>query len=261
MREGLPEERAEARLRVLNRIAGWVGGAILGLGLLGVLAAFPVTVELLTGWVRYARELWSELAAQWRVGLLPLACLVGFVVLIQLVLAALWARGSAGSWKRVHGNVLAGLLMLGVVAAITVSSIVREMLWVNDEATLYEEWGWDSHLSRILNEGRQISQGIVSFKKAEGRYPETLEEFQGSPHHLAGERWQEGRTGSVVESYIYLKPAVGQTGREKVPLLISPVVVKHGKFAVFYTDGNGTPVRTDQLDAILQEAGIGMADE
>jgi hypothetical protein len=261
MPEGLPEEQEKTEVKTCGRIVLWLLVAFITLFALAVIAAFPAGERLMVGWFEYPKELWPNLVLNCRTGLLSAALFMGIVLLAQLLVGMLRARGRARSWKKAHVPVLGMLVVLGVASAISLSGIVREILWVIEAPTLHEKHVADSHLSIVMNEGRKISQGISAFKQAEDRYPETLDELMASRHCLRGERWQEGSTGSVVESYVYLKPVVERTHGEKTPVLLSPVVVRSGRMAVFYHDGNGRAVPADKLEEILKEAGIGRGDE
>lgn len=268
----LPEEQAEARLKGCNRIAGILGSILLGFMVLVLLFSNRISAQLLVGWAYEAGRLSEQIGSHWRGVVAPVGYLAGIVVVVNLLLGILRSKGFAARWKGRHVVVLAALLFFGGAAAITVAGVVRELVWIREAPTLEEKRGGDRHLSTVLNDGRVLAMGINAFKEAEGRYPETLEELGKSPHRnvidygmelgdVNALRWQEGRTGSVAESYVYLKPAADRPADEKVPMLVSPVVVKHGRMVVFDTDGVGRAVKPEELDQILTEAGIGSVHE
>ena len=215
-----------------------------------VLVETPVRFVL--GWLFHAVKALPPLLGNWRPFVAPLGCLVLASWLIhRFVRWAQVAKGKTPSWRAGQTVSAVSLLMLGCGAAIALSGVVHQTVWLMSDPWT-ENRGRRSDQTEAVNNARQLLMALWEFHDSKGHYPNSLRELETEldlPSQLA---WVQNGLGKVREPFILLHPGGKRRVNADEPLIVSPVIQRVGKIAVGYGNGSVKSVYADQLGQILK---------
>lgn len=168
----------------------------------GLLTVIELPLRLLLGWTWHLGQAVPELLPQWPKLLLPLACLALATWLVhRFIRWWLAAKGSAADWRARHTLSATTLVLLGVAAAIALSGVVHQAVWLAD-APWWTNRGKFTIRTDATNKIRQLHLAIIDFENEHGRYPDSLAELKTNPTLLS----QSPDLGEPPEPILYLKP-------------------------------------------------------
>jgi hypothetical protein len=238
-----PVKMPRSKRRIaLVAVCGFVVGFV-------VLQLFEVPFRLLCGWAVHVWVTLPPLFARWNELLLPAAALgLALWLTDRFIRWALAARGSKLSWQGRHTVSATFLVLLGAAAAIAMSGIVHQMVWLGAEPWWGNGRGYQ--LTEAVSNARQIAVAIQEFEQKNGRYPESLEELDVLPN-----LWNVApRERGLVEPFVYLKPAKHRPEGEDVPVIVSPVLPDREKVCVaFLLSGDANLMQADLLPKLLDD--------
>lgn len=217
---------------------------------LGLILLFEVPFRLLCGWAVHAWVTLPPLFARWNELLLPLAALgLALFLTDRFIRWALAAKGSKLPWQGRHTASAAFLVLLGAAAAISMSGIVHQMVWLGAEPW----WGngRGEHQTEAVYKARRIAVAIQEFEQRNDRYPESLAELD-LPRDLL---LVPSRERGLAEPFVYLKPAdVRKADADAgAVVVVSPVLPDRGRVAVGHLSGDAILVQADQLPDLLTQ--------
>jgi hypothetical protein len=189
--ETLRKTRSKGRIALLA-VCGFVVGLV-------VLQLFEVPFRLLCGWAVHAWVTLPPLLPRWNELLLPLAALgLALWMIDRFIRWALAAKGSEPRWQGRHTLSATFLLLLGAAAAIAMSGIVHQMVWLGAEPW----WGNGRGMQQTiaLSNARQIAVAIKEFEERNDRFPESLAELDLPPDLLLVQSRERG----LAEPFVYL---------------------------------------------------------
>jgi hypothetical protein len=224
---------------------------ISALGSCTVLVETPVHFVL--GWFFHAAKTLPSLLGNWRPLVAPLGCLVLATWLVHRFVR--WwqvAKGKTPSWRLRHTCSAVALLLLGSGAAIALSGVVHQVVWLLSDPWM-EDRGKRAELTMAVNNGRQLMLALLEFHQTKGRYPYGFHELE-LPQDLM---WVQTSNRSVREPFILLHPGGRRFVNADEPLIVSPVIQREGKFVVGYGDGSVRSLPAVQLGKILRTGGQG----
>lgn len=216
------------------------------LGSCTVLVETPVHFVL--GWFFHAAKALPPLLANWRPLVAPLGCLVLATWLVHRFVR--WwqmAKGEAPSWRLWHTFSAVALLLLGSGAAIALSGVVHQAVWLLSDPWI-EDRGKRAELTMAVKNGRQLMLALLEFHETNGCYPHGFHELE-LPQDLM---WVQSSNRSVREPFILLHPGGKQLANGDEPMIVSPVIQSMGKIVVGYGDGSVRSLPAVQLGKILR---------
>jgi len=214
-----------------------------------VLQLFEVPFRLLCGWAVHAWVTLPPLLARWNELLLPAAALgLALFLTDRFIRWALAAKGSKLSWQGRHTVAATFLVLLGAAAAIAMSGIVHQAVWLGGEPWWGKGRGYQ--LTEVVSNARQIAVAMQELERKNGRYPESLAELELPANLLIAEPRERG----LVEPFVYLKPAKHLPAGEVVPVIVSPMLPDREKVCVaFLPSGNADLMQADLLPKLLED--------
>jgi hypothetical protein len=214
---------------------------------LGLILLFEVPFRLLCGWAVHAWVTLPPLLPRWNELLLPLGALgLALFLTDRFIRWALAAKGSERAWQGRHTVAATFLVLLGAAAAIAMSGIVHQMVWLGGERW----WGnGRSQVTVAMSHTRQIIMWIHDFEEQNGRYPESLADLDLP----VGLRAVPSREQGLQEPFVYLKPTESPSAGEELLVLVSPLLPDSDRVVVGYLSGTTTAIQADQLPALLTQ--------
>lgn len=231
------------------RLAVWSFVAFFLVAATGFVLLFEVPSRLILGWAVHAWVTVPPLLPRWSELLPPLAALgLGLWLADRFIRWVLAAKGSELSWQGRHTVSAIFLLLLGAAAAIAMSGIVHQAVWLGAEPWWGNGRGY--RLAEVVGNARQIAVAIQEFERKNGRYPDSLPELGLPPNLLTVESRERG----LVEPFVYLKPAKQLPAGEAVPVIVSPVLPDRKKVCVaFLPSGDANLMQADVLPKLLDD--------
>lgn len=249
MEEVSQDERARAKRRGSRvvRLAAWGFVGVFFVAVLDLIAVLEAPFRLVFGWVLHAWVTLPPLLPRWNELLLPLGALgLALFLTDRFIRWALAAKGSERAWQGRHTVSAAFLVLLGAAAAIAMSGIVHQVVWLGAEPW----WGnGRSQVTPAMGQTRQIVMWIHAFEEENGRYPDSLEELDLPPTV----RVVPSRERGLQEPFVYLKPAGPLPAGEELPVLVSPLLPDSDRVVVGYLSGTTTSIQPDQLPNLLTQ--------
>jgi hypothetical protein len=253
--ETMNEERPltpaqKARERIYAIIA--ISLVVMFLACSGLITALELPSRLLLGWIVHLGNTLPVLYPQWHKLLLPLGCLALATWLVHHFIR--WwisAKDSAIHWRARHTISATLLVLLGSAAAIALSGVVHQAVWLFD-APWWVNRGRFAIRSEATNNIRQLHLAILDFETEHGRYPDSLAEVKTNPKllHLSPDR------GEPPEPILYLKPReapVHSDPNEDIAILVSPLLGSDREWIVVgFTSGAAKTMLRQQLPEILE---------
>ncbi|MES2921716.1 MAG: hypothetical protein V4819_09220 [Verrucomicrobiota bacterium] len=210
-----------------------------------------VPIHFLFGWVFHGMTTLPPLLGNWRMLLLPAGCLVLAGVLIhRFVCRSLKAKEVYLVWRPTHTLAFLALLLLGCGAAIALSGVVHQSVWLMGDRWI-ENRGRRAELTEAVNNARQLMMALMEFHDEKGHYPNSLQELESElniPHQLV---WLKTGNGKVPEPFILLHPGGTRPMNADEPLIVSPVIQRDGKVAVGYGDCSVRSLPVSKLASVL----------
>lgn len=215
----------------------------------GLITVLEAPLRLVFGWALHAWVTLPPLLPRWKELLLPLAALgLALWLIDRFIRWGLAAKGSELRWQGRHTLSATFLLLFGAAAAIAMSGIVHQVVWLGAE-----RW-WDGRppvfqQAVAVGNARQILIALEAYEEKNGRYPESLAELDLPDKLLRLPVYDRG----LPEPYVYLKPTELQPAGagEEVAVIVSPVLPHLDRVAVGYLSGTATTVPANQLSELL----------
>lgn len=250
--EQLPPTPAQKwRERVYAIIA--ISFVVMFLGCSGLITAFELPLRLLLGWAWHLVQAGPVLLPQWHKLLLPLGCLALATWLVHRFIR--WwiaAKGSKADWRTGHTLAATFLLLLGSAAAIALSGVVHQAVWLA-EAPWWTN-GRSTERIEAMNKIRSLHAAIMEFDGEHGHYPDSLAELdlKKAPDLL----YQSPTRGEPMEPILYLKPREVPPPSDKddgIAILISPLLGSdRNRVVIGFTSGAARIMYREQLPEILE---------
>jgi len=210
-------------------------------------------VHLLRGWLFHAMKTTPQALGNWRAFVLPSGCLILAGILIhRFVQRCLVTQGAAQRLRPADTIAALSLLLLGCGAAIALSGIVHQTVWLMADPWT-EDRGKRADLTACVNDARQLMLALAEFHVEKGHYPESLQELVTTlnvPSQLA---WVRYGTGKVREPFLLLHPGGKRAVTADEPLIVSPILQQDGKVVVGYGDCSVRSLPARMLDRILED--------
>ena len=240
----------KARERIYAIIA--ISVVVMFLVCSGLITALELPLRLLLGWIIHLGNSIPALVPQWHKLLLPLGCLALATWLVHRFIR--WwisANGSAIAWRARHTISATLLVLLGSAAAIALSGVVHQAVWLLD-APWWVNRGRFMIRTEATNKIRQLHLAILDFETEHGRYPDSLAEVKTNRQLL----YQSPDRGEPPEPILYLKPReapVHSDTNEDIALLVSPLLGSEREWIVVgFTSGAARSMLRQQLPEILE---------
>jgi hypothetical protein len=209
-----------------------------------------VIFALAVGWLKHGTRVLPDFFAQWPSAVLPVAALVvaGWTG-HRLIRWWLASRGSAlaPGWTMARSAILLGLLLLCGAAAIAISGVAHQMMWLSQ--TEWTKSNRRTELTQMLNNIRQCMFLLLEFDAEKDRLPHSWEEllredeekgYADFIHHIS-----ERHTLPVMT-----RPGVNLSGMNPANILLISEEIE-GRHALGLANGSAVHVSREQLDAIL----------
>jgi hypothetical protein len=239
----------KARERIYAIIA--ISLVVMFLSCSGLITALELPVRLLLGWIVHLGNAVPSLLPQWQKLLLPLGCLALAMWLVHRFIR--WwisAKGSAIAWRTRHTISATLLVLLGSAAAIALSGVVHQAVWLLDAP--WWRNGRSTERREATNKIQQLHLAILDFENEHDRYPDSLAEVKANPKLL----YQSPDRGEPPEPILYLKPReapVHSDTDEGVAILVSPLLGSDREWIVVgFTSGAARSMLREQLPEILE---------
>lgn len=249
MEEVSQDERVKAKRRGSRvvRLAAWGFVGVFFVAVLDLIAVLEAPFRLVFGWVLHAWVTLPPLLPRWNELLFPMASLgLALCLTDRFIRWALAAKGSKLPWQGRHTVATTFLLLLGAAAAIAMSGIVHQVVWLGAEPW----WGnGRSQVTVAMSHTRQIVMGIHAFEEENSRFPESLADLDLP----AGLRGIPSREKGLREPFVYLKPAGSLPAGQELPVLVSPLLPDSDRVVVGYLSGTTTAIQADQLPTLLTQ--------
>ena len=220
----------------------------------GLITALELPLRLLLGWIWHLAPAVPLLLPQWPKLLLPLAGLALATWLVhRFIRWWLTAKGKALDWRARHTVSATSLVLLGAAAAIALSGVVHQAVWLAD-APWWTNRGRFVERTEAAHKIRQLHIAIIEFEDGHGRYPDSLAELdlKENPQLLH----QAPASGEPPEPILYLKPRealVHREGDNGIAMLISPLLgSQRDRVVVGFTSGATISYPRNQLPGILE---------
>jgi len=221
-----------------------------------VLSSCTVLVEtpvhFVLGWLFHAVKALPSLLGNWRPLVVPLGCLVLATWLIHRFIR--WsqvAKGNPPSWRVRHTVSAVSLLLLGCGAAIALSGVVHQSVWLMSDPWT-ENRGKRMEQTLAVNNARQLVMGLFEYHEKHGHYPNSLRELESeldAPARLFSVPVGYSR---VNEPFVLLHPGGTRAVNPDEPLIVSPVIQSAGKIVVGYGDGSVTSLLAKDLERVIK---------
>ncbi len=218
----------------------------------GLITVLEAPLRLVFGWALHAWVTLPPLLPRWKELLLPLAALGLALWMIDLFIRwALVAKGSEFRWQGRHTLSATFLLLLGAAAAIAMSGIVHQMVWLGGES-----W-WAGNRPVIqrtvaMANARQILLALEDFEEKNGRYPDSLAELDLPASLLVLPPRQKG----LPEPFVYLKPKDPLPAGDEQVVIVSPVLPDLNRVCVGYLSGTVASLQAEELSKLLDASRI-----
>ena len=212
---------------------------------------FPELIfALAAGWFLHAARVVPDFFAQWHAVVLPAAALaLAWWTGHRLIRWWLASRSSAlaNVWTMGRSAMLLGMLLLCGAAAIAVSGVAHQMMWLGK--TKWTQSNRRSEVTRMISDIRQCGLVLMEFEEERGRLPHS---------------WDEVLRGDEERDYSHL--ILHMIRRHALPVMTHPGADTHdmnpgtilliseeaeGRHALGLADGAVRSVTRRQLDAIL----------
>ncbi|WP_226895197.1 hypothetical protein [Luteolibacter marinus] len=216
----------------------------------GLITLLVIPLHLLFGWMLHASRMLPGFFGQWQQSLIPAACLALALWLVhRFIRWWLAARGSSLEWKPGHSMVVTALLLSGSAAAIAMSGVVHQAVWLAD-GSWFQQGPSGYRRTVALSNAKQILLGLHDFQEKHGRYPDSLGQLEWDP--VAKEqliRLDAGGHG-LKEEFLLLRPGALADQVGDGPVILSPFIADAGKFAVGYGDGSAKLLPQEELGQV-----------
>lgn len=208
---------------------------------------------LVTGWVSHGFRVMPAFAAKWQSTILPVAA-----VLLAWWVGHRWLRGflkAKGSsllekWTIRHSGALLALLMLGSAAAVSISGVVHQAMWLGQ--TQWTEIRGARPLTIARLEMRNLMQMMHYFNNENGRLPKNLDELRMSEvnrdYHFV-ERTFFRSHGLVLSPMMTQPGAVLENLNPATVILISDLV--EGHHVIVRADGSQDAISVEELEELI----------
>jgi hypothetical protein len=187
----------------------------------GLITALELPLRLALGWTWHLAQAVPVLLPQWPALMVPLGCLALATWLVhRFIRWWLAAKGSAIDWRGRHTLSATALVLLGAAAAIALSGVVHQAVWLAD-APWWVNRGRFTERTEAMSKIRQLHLAIAEFRGEHGRHPESLVELETNPKLLS----QAPEPGAPTEPILYLKPyeeLPEDPGGDGMVILVSP---------------------------------------
>lgn len=220
------------------------------LGSCTVLVETPIHFVL--GWLFHAAKALPPLLGNWRPLVAPLGCLVLATWLIhRFVRWSQVAKGKPPAWRVGHTISAVSLLMLGCGAAIALSGVLHQTVWLMSDPWI-EDRGKRMEQTLAVSNARQLVMGLFDYHEKHGRYPNSLWELEVESDSSARLFSVPVGYSRVNEPFILLHPGGTRAVNADEPLIVSPVMPTIGKIVVGYGDGSVTSLLARDLDRVIK---------
>jgi hypothetical protein len=248
-----PKIPSPRRWRWITRGALWVI-VILAFSILsGCTLLFETPVHFVLGWYFHATKTLPPLLENWHLLLGPLGCLVlGTWLVHRFVLWWQLAKGKNPSWQFVHTLSGVALLLLGSGAAIALSGVVHQSIWLMSDPWT-ENRGRRHELVMAMGKARQLMMALNDFHLMKNRYPNNFEELESEMQVPREIIWVPANNG-VSEPFILLHPGGDRFLSSDEPVIVSPVIQRSGKIVVGNGDGSVKMLPTEQLGKVFKSS-------
>jgi hypothetical protein len=218
--------------------------AILGIAaLLFVFAAmttlvfvFELPFRFFFGWILHLIAVVPGLSPPWGQLVGISACLAVVVILTHRFIGWwLAANERETAWRLPQTLAVISLLLLGSVAAIAISGIVHQLVWLADDEFIVNS-GKDVKRTVIMNHTRMLMLAMEEFREAEGRPPDSLRELEEKLGPRCPETSISPGAGRAKEPFLLVRPGAPPI-REDVPVLISPPIRNQLRMIIGFESG------------------------
>jgi hypothetical protein len=227
---------------------------VMFLGCSGLITVFELPLHLAFGWIWHLVKAIPALLPQWQKLLLPLGCLALATCLVHRFIR--WwisAKGNAIDWRARHTIPATVLILLGSAAAIALSGVVHQAVWLLD-APWWTNRGRAMERTEAMSKIRQLHLAIIDFESEHGRYPDSLAELdlKNGLSLLS----QSPAPGEPPEPIIYLTPREAPDHSDTdygIAILVSPLLGSDREgIVVGFTSGAARSMFRKQLPEILE---------
>jgi hypothetical protein len=221
------------------------------LGSCTVLVETPV--HFILGWLFHAVKTLPSVLGNWRPLMAPLGCLILATYLIhRFVRRWLVAEGKSLPWWRVGHTISAvSLLLLGCGAAIALSGVVHQSVWLmSDPWTEYR--GKLTEQTLAVNNARMLVIGLIEYHEKHGHYPNSLLDLKSELGFPARIFLVPVGNSQVKEPFVLLHPGGTRAVNWDEPLIVSPVMQTTGKIVVGFGDGSVSSLQAKDLSRVIR---------
>jgi len=257
------EETVTARRSLWSRIA-WIilifFCALFFMMLTQSQVLFELPIHFGLGWLFHAWNTFPGLMDGWRMILVPTGCLVlGTWLCHRFIVWCIRAKKSLRIWRPANTLAVVALLMLGSGAAVALSGIVHQGVWLLADPWV-ENRGKKIYQNVSANSARQLLLALHEFQETTGRYPYSFEEM-GPEVGMDKEQirslvWIQTRPGDLKQPFLLLYPGSKQTFGAGQPVIVSPEFADGKKVVVGYGDSSVTTMPQSRYQQILEKSKV-----
>jgi hypothetical protein len=207
-------------------------------------------VHFFLGWLFHGIRTLPQILGNWEAFMLPSGCLIlaGFLI-HRFVQRCLVAQGRSRRLRPTDTIAALSLLLLGCGAAIALSGIVHQAVWL-----MSDPWTENrrANLTSCVSNARQLMLAITEFHDKKGHYPNSLQELVTELNIPPQLTWVKYGTGKVSEPFILLYPGRKQAMKGEEPLIVSAILERGQKIVVGYGDSSVRILSAKMLNTILE---------
>jgi hypothetical protein len=177
--------------------------------IIGNITFIQAGFAMLAGWLIHLTRVLPGLLSQWQAAVVPLACVIlAWWTAHRLLRWWFLSRGSAiaGAWTVLRTGAVLALLLLGGAAAIAVSGIAHQAMWLGQ--TDWIQSNRRSELTMAMNNARQLMLVLVEYDHDHGRLPESWDEVF---------HWND-----TINAAVIIQLFGGRDGKPAIPMLARP---------------------------------------
>lgn len=226
--------------------------------LLYVLLMFPYLVEtpfrIIVGWALHVKHMASRVGFEWTTLAIAIASFaLAWFGAHRFLLWYVGERKPGTHWRTKHTLCAMLLLLLGAGAAISLSGIVHQSVWLGSERMVMVK-ATSKDRDQVLGRGEQIGMALRAYAEKEGKYPLSLDSLVDGKT-IYPESLIYGTRGQPGEGFALLVAGRPRGTEERRAVAVSSEVpgVPH-KIVVIRADGIAVLMDSWTLDEVIASA-------
>jgi hypothetical protein len=191
-------------------------------------------------------------------------CLATVIALWGAHRLILWwrlANGNDRGWHFKHTALAGSLILLGSAAAIALSGIVHEAVWL-PQGKIIQSNG-RGNLTAAINNARQLGLALIEHENEHDAYPASLLDFDKlviDPASLRRMMFVYLDSQGPPEPFVLLNPGGKMSSDPSEILMIGPQMPERGDFVILRADNSVTRLPASKFIEVVKSAGSQIPD-